>query len=162
MYILIFFDGDLNILKSRLNVIFNNEENRFVKTITNKYPCIKNPDDYQIAQVTKIIDGDSIEIDLEGDLYQVRYIGIDAPEFTNDERIDAEKARLANRLLVEGKQVILYKDISETDRYGRLLRYVFVDEIFVNYEMVFKGYAESKSYFPDISCQKILEIDLGK
>ena len=46
----------------------------------------------------------------------------------------------------------MIKDVSETDIYGRLLRYILVDNIFVNYELVAQGYANTASFPPDIAC----------
>jgi micrococcal nuclease len=62
------------------------------------------------------------------------------------------------RELVEGNTVLLEKDVRETDRYGRLLRYVYVQddqghELHVNWELVFRGYANSSSYPPDVKYQ---------
>jgi micrococcal nuclease len=56
---------------------------------------------------------------------------------------------------VEGKKIFLFKDTSNTDKFQRLLRYVFTEEYFVNYELVVRGFAESKSYPPDIACQNL-------
>lgn len=99
------------------------------------------------ATVTRVIDGDTIEVNLEGLIYRVRYIGIDTPEIGEP---CADEATEANRQLVEGKTAWLEKDISETDKYGRLLRYVYVDDVFVNEELVRLGLALPSSYPPDI------------
>ena len=103
--------------------------------------------------VTRVIDGDTIEI--EGGI-KVRYIGIDTPE-TVDPRKPVQcfgvEASNKNKELVSGKRVRLEKDISETDKYGRLLRYVYVGDTFVNLELVRNGYAYASSYPPDISHQ---------
>ena len=104
-----------------------------------------------VAKVTQVIDGDTIVI--EGG-YHVRYIGVDAPE--KDESYYLE-AKQANEELVEGKRVRLEKDISNKDKYGRLLRYVYVDGTFVNAEMVRQGYACAKAYLPDVKYQVYLE-----
>lgn len=81
--------------------------------------------------VTRVIDGDTIEVSVAGTIYKVRYIGIDTPEL-KDKRADifalAQEATRYNRQLVEGKYVRLEKDISETDKYDRLLRYVYLGE----------------------------------
>lgn len=103
-------------------------------------------------KVTQVIDGDTIVLD---DGYHVRYIGIDAPE--KDEPYYSE-ARQANAELVLGKRVRLEKDISDQDKYNRLLRYVYVDGGFVNAEMVKGGYAYAKAYPPDIKYQVYLEV----
>ena len=110
--------------------------------------------------VTRVIDGDTIEVDIDGTIYKVRYIGIDAPEL-DDEQAElcalAQEATRYNRQLVEGKTVRLEKDISETDKYERLLRYVYVDDIFVNAELVRQGLAWAEVYEPDIKYQDYLE-----
>jgi micrococcal nuclease len=60
---------------------------------------------------------------------------------------------MANAQMVSGKTVTLIKDVSETDPYGRLLRYVFVGEdLFVNYELVKNGFAQVSTYPPDVAC----------
>jgi micrococcal nuclease len=103
--------------------------------------------------VTRVIDGDTIVLS-NGEY--VRYIGIDTPEM-NPEEPFAREATQANRDLVEHKTVRLEKDTSETDRYGRLLRYVYVDDKFVNLELVHLGLAEAKAYPPDTNHQLVLD-----
>jgi micrococcal nuclease len=100
--------------------------------------------------VTRVIDGDTIEI--EGG-YRVRYIGIDAPE-----RSEAYywEALQANRTLVEGKRVRLERDVENLDRYGRLLRYVWVDGTFVNAQLVRLGCARARAYPPNLKYQNYL------
>ena len=101
----------------------------------------------------RVIDGDTIEVLINGVSYKVRYIGIDTPEM-NDPRPAvqalAEEATMVNGNLVDGKVVELEKDVSETDRYGRLLRYVYVGDMFVNAELVALGYAQVATYPPDV------------
>lgn len=106
------------------------------------------------VRVTQVIDGDTIVV--QGS-YRVRYIGIDTPEVRPQPKAYAMEAWQANRRLVEGKAVRLERDVSETDRYGRLLRYVFVDGVFVNAELVRQGLARAKAYPPDIKYQDYLE-----
>lgn len=104
--------------------------------------------------VTRVIDGDTVEI--EGGV-RLRYIGIDTPE-TVDPRtpvqcFGAEAAR-RNRELVEGKRVMIEKDVSTRDKYGRLLGYVYVNGTMVNELLVKEGYARASSYPPDIKYQE--------
>jgi len=54
-----------------------------------------------------------------------------------------------------GKTVRLEKDVSDTDKYGRLLRYVFVDDLLVNAELVRLGYAQAVTFPPDIRNQNL-------
>jgi len=103
--------------------------------------------------VSRIIDGDTVVL-ASGE--HVRYIGMNTPEM-NPLQPFAREATEANRLLVEGKTVRLEKDISETDRYGRLLRYVWVDNTMVNLELVRRGLAEAKAYLPDVRYQALFE-----
>ncbi len=104
-------------------------------------------------KVTRIVDGDTIEI--EGG-EKVRYIGIDTPE-TVDPRKPVQcfgiEASKKNKELVEGKTVRLEKDITDRDKYSRLLRYVWVGGLFINLELVKQGFAISYSYPPDIKYQ---------
>jgi micrococcal nuclease len=112
------------------------------------------------VQVVEVVDGDTIKVSLDGEVYTVRYIGIDAPE-TKDPNRPVEwmgpEASAANERLVGGKTVYLEKDVSETDRYGRLLRYVYLgDGTFVNATLVRQGYATASSYPPDVRYQEQL------
>ena len=108
----------------------------------------------QQEKVTRVIDGDTIELETG---QKVRYIGINTPE-TVDPRKPAEcfgrEASEKNKELVEGKIVELEKDISETDKYQRLLRYVYVDGVLVNDYLVRQGFANASSYPPDVKHQE--------
>lgn len=84
----------------------------------------------------------------------MRYIGMDTPEKGEPYYLEALQM---NNELVGGKKVRLEKDISDRDRYGRLLRYIYVDDIFVNAELVRQGYAHAHAYPPDIKYQTYLE-----
>ena len=109
------------------------------------------------AQVVRVIDGDTIEVMIGGSLYKVRYIGIDTPETvhpTRGEELYGREATAMNKELVDGKTVRLERDVSETDKYGRLLRYVYVDT-FVNAELVRLGYAQVVTYPPDVKYQDL-------
>jgi endonuclease YncB( thermonuclease family) len=108
-------------------------------------------------QVTRVIDGDTIEVDISGTIYKVRYIGMDTPELDDKRPEFSALAQEANKQLLERGTVRLEKDISEVDKYGRLLRYVYVSAIFVNAELVRQGLAEAKAYPPDTKYQSYLE-----
>lgn len=115
------------------------------------------------AIVIRVIDGDTIEL-ATGE--KVRYIGIDTPETKAPGKpieCYGPEASQKNIELVEGKEVRLVKDVSDTDRYGRLLRYVYLPTessestgIFVNEILVKEGFAHASSYPPDIAQQDIL------
>jgi len=97
--------------------------------------------------VVGVIDGDTIDVQINGVTYRVRYIGIDTPE--RGACYYAE-AKAQNETLVLGQRVRLERDVSETDRYGRLLRYVWIGEYFVNAALVADGYAMVYTYPPDV------------
>lgn len=99
------------------------------------------------ALCTRVIDGDTIEL-LSGE--RVRYIGIDAPEMRPTVEPWAKEATEANREMVERQMVRLVLDVEERDRYGRLLAYVYVDDIFVNAELVRTGLATVLFYWPNV------------
>lgn len=111
-------------------------------------PTATTTTDPNVGYCTYIVDGDTIDVDLSGITRRVRYIGIDTPE--GGDCYYAE-AKAQNSELVMGRLVRLVKDVSETDRYGRLLRYVYVDDLHVNAELVRLGYALASTYPPDVA-----------
>lgn len=119
----------------------------------------------QRVKVLSVTDGDTIRVSIDGKSVALRYIGIDTPEAADPRRsvqCFGAEASAANRRLVEGKMVELEKDVSETDMYDRLLRYVWVDGKMVNEELVRDGYAKSSSYPPDVKYQdrfRVLEAE---
>lgn len=109
-----------------------------------------------VTTIVRVIDGDTVEAE-NGE--KVRYIGINTPE-TKDPRKGVEcfgkEAYEFNRDLVEGKLVTLEKDIGERDKYGRLLRYVWVGNTLINEELVKQGFASVVTYPPDVKYYKRL------
>ncbi len=115
----------------------------------------QNSSHFERAYVTRVIDGDTIE--LQGG-QMVRYIGIDAPETVHPEKgvqCYGPEASNRNKQFVEGKFVELLKGIENEDKYGRLLRYVFVDGVFVNAELVAEGYARQSGYGEERRFQQV-------
>ena len=116
----------------------------------------------QLAYVERVVDGDTIEVILDGEKYELRYIGIDAPESGSPY---AEEAREANKNLVENQIIELEKDVTDRDQFGRLLRYVFLtDGRFVNSELAGMGLVRAVVFPPDINYQEVIEskADLAK
>ena len=113
--------------------------------------CLPKDTGYQKATVIDVIDGDTIEVQLTGGITAtVRYIGIDTPESGLPY---SEAASQANSDLVLREEIFLIRDESETDSFGRLLRYVVAGGVFVNQELVQKGYAKAVVYPPDEACK---------
>ncbi len=101
------------------------------------------------AQVTYVYDGDTIEVELDGRAYRLRYIGVDSPE--RDEPFYREALDF-NRDLVEDQTVILVRDVSDVDQYGRLLRYVYLEDgTFVNGALMTSGLARLVTFPPDVA-----------
>ena len=116
------------------------------------------PDIYTKGRVLDIVDGDTIEVVVEGKACKVKYIGIDCPDTahpTKPAQWFGREACEKNSELVFGKMVGLEKDISETDRYGRLLRYVWLDDMMINAELIRLGYAQVATYPPDVKYQSL-------
>jgi micrococcal nuclease len=112
---------------------------------------------YEYEKVLEVIDGDTFKIE---NSIKVRLIGIDSEELdSKDEKerllaIEAKKFSIDN---LENKYVKLVKDISNKDKYGRLLRYVYLEDgIFFNELIVREGLAKIKKYEPDIKFYNIL------
>ena len=124
--------------------------------LTHDFPCLPQNTERLQAKVIRVIDGDTIDIEYEGKQYTVRYIGIDAPETFPKEYFSAESTE-KNIELVEGQTVTLVKDISNIDQYDRLLRYVLIDDVFINQLLVGQGYALSATFPPDIACAELFE-----
>lgn len=144
---------------SKQNLVFlaamEHEDNNSIKITTvaqNYVPVAKTLVDDSIlhedivARVIDVIDGDTIEVMLSGEIQRVRYIGVNTPELGEP---CYREATAANRKLVKDKVVTLYSDETDTDRYGRLLRYVFVGDVLVERELVARGFAEAVRYRSD-------------
>ena len=116
-------------------------------------------DNGKVVLVKRVVDGDTIELE-NGE--KLRYIGINAPESVkpgSSIECFGKEASARNKELVEGKAVRLEKDVSERDRYGRLLRYVYLEDgTFVNEELVREGYAVASTFPPDVAREGIFRL----
>lgn len=103
------------------------------------------------AKVVRVIDGDTFEI--EGG-QTIRLITTDTPETVHPSKpveCMGKEASAKTKELIEGKTVRLEKDVSETDRYGRLLRYVYLEDgRMLNEVLIQEGFANAVSYPPDV------------
>jgi micrococcal nuclease len=123
------------------------------------------PADAVAAEVVSVADGDTIRVNIATVQYSVRLIGIDTPEtYTTRtgyaECWGKEASNFTRRILAPGTIVYLERDRSDTDQYGRLVRYVWVDAgavglgeagsmILFNEVLVRAGYAIPYPYYPD-------------
>jgi micrococcal nuclease len=109
-----------------------------------------------VGRVARIVDGDTVQVTLSGRRERVRYIGVDTPESVKPQspvQCYAKRASAFNARLVAGERVRLVSDAERRDRYGRLLAYVYRerDGLFVNAELVRRGYARTLTIPPNVA-----------
>jgi micrococcal nuclease len=130
------------------------------------------PPGYERAHVSRVVDGDTIRVDIleivdgpgageavVGENYPVRLIGIDTPESVkpgSPVECFGRESSAALKALVEGSEVRLVKDVENTDRYDRLLRYVYIGAEMANARLVANGYAHAYTYPPNIRWSETL------
>ena len=133
-------------LQKAERAIINPKQVPYIEKILPSKPKTKSDSSpEESVLVTRVIDGDTIEV--EGNR-KVHYIGIDCPE--KDQPFSRE-ATAANKKMVEGRIVTLVKDVSNKDVFSRLLRYVYIGDVFVNAKLVEEGLAEATPYPPDLA-----------
>ncbi|MDQ5815335.1 MAG: thermonuclease family protein, partial [Actinomycetota bacterium] len=126
----------------------------------------EEPVGYEMAKVTRVVDGDTIEVTITsrvegagagraqvGQSYDVRLLGIDTPESVKpDSPVECfgPEASEAAAALLQDRAVRLVDDVEEVDGYGRLLRYVYVEEELANARLVANGYARVLIYEPNV------------
>lgn len=114
------------------------------------------------ATVKRIVDGDTIIVIIQGAEYRLRLIGVNCPEYTSKKEPYGKEATEYTTKMLDGKTIYLQKDVSETDKYGRLLRYVWLEkpeqiteetiqEKMFNSLLVSQGYAYATTYPPDVA-----------
>jgi micrococcal nuclease len=119
-------------------------------TLPHGYPQL--PAGLRVGQVTDVVDGDTIDVDLGNEEVRLRLIGINTPESVDPRRpVECYGAEASNKAkeLLGGQMVYLEPDPSqdERDRYGRLLRFVWLaDGRLFNLEMIAQGYAYEYTY----------------
>jgi len=104
------------------------------------------------ALVVRAVDGDTIEARIDGEVEDVRYIGVDTPETVKPDtpvQCFGPRASAFNHRLVEGQQVRLVFGVERRDDYGRLLAYVHLGRGFVNAMLVRRGLARSLTIPPN-------------
>ena len=132
----------------------------------------EEPAGYERAEVVHVIDGDTIDVlitevvagpgageAVPGAEYRVRLLGIDTPESV-DPRSAVEcfgrEASAAAEALLEDEEVVLVKDVEETDQYERLLRFVYLGGEMANARLVVNGYAHAYTYPPNVRWSELL------
>lgn len=120
-------------------------------------PVRGEPGGEEVGRVLRVTDGDTLRVELDGREEDVRLIGINAPE--TGECFAAEATAGLSELMDRARddEIVLVRDVSDRDRFGRLLRYAYVGEQSVNEAMVADGLALAVRFEPDVGGAERLE-----
>ena len=117
------------------------------------------------AYVSRVVDGDTVEVRLDGEEEDVRYIGVDTPETVKPDtpvQCFGPQASDFNHRLVEHRRVRLVFGAERRDVYGRLLAYVYLDGRFVNAELVRRGLARTLTIPPnDLYARRLKRLEIA-
>ena len=109
-----------------------------------------------LITILKVVDGDTVDIDINGNTERVRLIGVNTPETKHPtkpiECFGPEASAYLTQLLPKGTHVRIERDIEARDRYGRMLLYLYraSDNLFINLDLVLRGYGTPMSIEPNI------------
>ena len=109
-----------------------------------------------LITILNVIDGDTVDIDIDGNTERVRLIGVNTPETKHPtkpiECFGPEASAYLTQLLPKGTHVRIERDIEARDRYGRMLLYLYraSDNLFINLDLVLRGYGTPMSIEPNI------------
>jgi micrococcal nuclease len=128
------------------------ETNAFLAQIINDYPELKDKE-YEIATIKRVVDGDTYETNSGRKL---RMIGVNTPEVHGNEQYYGHEASDFSKKWLENQTVYLLRDVSDTDKYGRLLRYLFIqnDPVMFNETLLIEGYANTMTVPPNVTFAK--------
>lgn len=108
--------------------------------------------------VVRVVDGDTILVEMDSKEERVRFIGIDTPESVHpDPAKNVPYGKIASdytKNLLEGEEVYLEFDVSERDRYGRILAYVYLEDKMINEMLLEEGHARIATYPPNIKYEE--------
>lgn len=142
----------ITLLSGCSNTVIQGSEDTFLVYILNKYPDLKSKK-VEITTIKRIIDGDTYETSTN---QLVRIIGVNTPEVFGETQFYGREASNYSKKRLDGKTVYLFKDVSETDKYNRLLRYLFIenDLTMFNETLVIQGYANTMTVPPNVMFSK--------
>ena len=146
-----------------ISINFNDSDDRSIQTagsVAETPPAI-NLDQPSFGQqsenayrVVKVVDGDTIIVDIDGVEERVRLIGVDTFESVHpDEDRNVAYGEIASdftKSQLEGKRVTLEYDVQEKDKYGRILAYVYIDGKMFNKTLLEEGHAKVATYPPNV------------
>lgn len=156
---LFFFQVDVN----DKNV---NAAKELFQTVKSVFYSITIDTNYEVGVVSRVVDGDTVVITIDGKDEKVRLIGVNTPEsvgrYAKNPQPYGKEASNYTKKQLDGKTVYLEKDVSDTDKYGRLLRYIWLEEPdksnmkekMFNAILLKEGYASVMTYPPDVKYSK--------
>ncbi len=130
----------------------------FAARIYFKYPELKDKK-YEIATVKRTVDGDTFETDSG---HKVRLIGVNSPESIGKAEYYGKEASNFSRERLSGKKVYMFQDTGDKDRFGRLLRYIFIENenTMYNETLLVEGYANTMTVPPNVMfSEKFIEVE---
>lgn len=125
-----------------------NNEDKFLAQILEQYPELEDQP-YEVETVQRIVDGDTF-VTSSGD--KVRLIGVNTPEVHGKVEAYGEEASKYTKEQLTGRKVYMFQDAGSTDKYGRLLRYVFIDQdpVMYNDRLMMEGLANTMTIAPNV------------
>ena len=111
--------------------------------------------------VLRVIDGATIEVDIDGQIRRVSYMGVDIPDRIHIAGVTTSPEQLAlefNRFLVQGQTVELQAGVVDSDLQGNLLRYVYLNGEMINEAILTNGYATVATYPPEFRFQTAFQL----
>lgn len=126
----------------------NSDADPFLAAILEQYPDLEGHP-YEVDHVKRVVDGDTLETRTG---HKVRLIGADTPEVHGKVEAYGKEASEFSKAQLTDKKIYLFTDTGDTDRYGRLLRYVFIDQdtTMFNERLIAEGYANTMTIAPNV------------
>ena len=123
-------------------------KDEFVAQIVSLYPELKDKN-YETDIIKRIVDGDTYETSSG---LKIRIIGVNTPEVFGKAQYYGREASNFSKKQLENQTVYLFRDVSDTDKYGRKLRYLFIqnDPVMFNETLLMEGYANTMTIPPDV------------
>lgn len=153
LYVVLTFSFAINIYFTLLHCFTNlsTQSQLGVTSAESNYPDKSSiTDNKTFYPVDRVIDGDTIRVFVGEKSESVRLIGVDAPESTSKtdkECYGPESTQFLKKIISNGRVRLEYDETQgERDKYGRLLRYVWLGDVMVNEQIIISGHGKEYTY----------------
>lgn len=148
LYIALLFSIFISGCSANIGDSVAQDKDSFIIQVVRDYPELKDKE-YEVTTIKRVVDGDTF---VTGSGQKVRMIGMNTPEVFGEAQYYGQEASDFSKQRLESKTVYLFKDVSDTDKYDRLLRFVFLedDSVMFNETLIVEGYANTMSLPPDV------------